>query len=57
MFLEYAHRSTHEVLTILELIDRLKLCEIRQVRDLLESGKEIRAMIHALMKRLQSLNS
>jgi hypothetical protein len=44
-------------LTILELMDRLKLCEIKEVRDLLEKGKEIRAMIHALMKRMQTLNS
>jgi four helix bundle protein len=57
LFLGYAHRSTHEVLTILELMDRLKLCQIKEVRDLLEKGKEIRAMIHALMKRLQTLNS
>jgi four helix bundle protein len=57
LFLGYAHRSTHEVLTVLELIERLKLCETKQVRDLLEKGKEIRAMIHALIKRLQTLNS
>jgi four helix bundle protein len=57
LFLGYAHRSAHEVLTVLELIERLKLCEIQRVQDLLEKGKEVRAMIHALMKRLQSLNS
>jgi four helix bundle protein len=52
LFLEYAHRSTHEVLTALELIKRLKLCEDRYIPDLLEKGKEIRAMIHAFMKKL-----
>jgi len=52
LFLEYAHRSTHEVLTILELIERLKLCEDKHIPDLLETGKEIRAMIHAFMKKL-----
>jgi four helix bundle protein len=52
LFLEYAHRSTHEVLTILELIERLKLCEDKYIPDLLQKGKEIRAMIHAFMKKL-----
>jgi four helix bundle protein len=52
LFLEYAHRSTHEVLTILELIERLKLCEDKYIPDLLQKGKELRAMIHAFMKRL-----
>jgi len=51
LFLEYAHRSTHEVLTILELIERLKLCEDKYVPDLLQKGKELGAMIHAFMKR------
>jgi four helix bundle protein len=31
LFLGYAHRSTHEVLTVLELIERLKLFEIQRV--------------------------
>lgn len=52
LFLEYAHRSTHEVLTVLELIERLKLCEDNYVPDLLQKGKELRAMIHAFLKRL-----
>lgn len=52
LFLEYAHRSTHEVMTILELIERLKLCEDKYVVGLLQKGKEIRAMIHAFMKKL-----
>jgi len=52
LFLEYAHRSTHEVLTILELIERLKLCEDKYIPDLLQKGKEIRAMIHAFIKKL-----
>jgi four helix bundle protein len=52
LFLEYAHRSTHEVLTALELIKRLKLCEDKTIPDLLQMGKELRAMIHAFMKRL-----
>lgn len=52
LFLEYAHRSTHEVLTVLELIQRLELCEDKYIPDLLQKGKEIRAMIHAFMKRL-----
>jgi four helix bundle protein len=52
LFLEYAHRSTHEVLTILELIERLKLCDNKYIPDLLQKGKEIRAMIHAFMKKL-----
>lgn len=57
LFLEYAHRSAHEVLTVLELITRLKLCDDKQMAGLLQRGKEIRAMIHALMKRLQTLYS
>ncbi len=57
LFLEYAHRSTHEVLTILELIDRLKLCENSDTTDLIKQGKEIRAMIHSFMKKLLTLNS
>jgi four helix bundle protein len=52
LFLEYAHRSTHEVLTILELMGRLKLCEDKFVSELLLKGKEIRAMIHSFIKRL-----
>jgi len=52
LFLEYAHRSTHEVLTILELIERLKLCEDKYVTNSLQKGKELRAMIHAFMKKL-----
>ena len=52
LFLGYAHRSTHEVLTILELIEPLKLCENKNIIDLLQKGKEIRAMIHAFMKKL-----
>jgi four helix bundle protein len=52
LFLEYAHRSTHEVLTALELIERLELCKDKTIPDLLQKGKELRAMIHAFMKRL-----
>jgi four helix bundle protein len=52
LFLEYAHRSTHEVLTILDLVERLKLCEIKRIPGLLSEGKELRAMIHAFIKRL-----
>jgi four helix bundle protein len=52
LFLEYAHRSTHEVLTVLELIERLKLGESKYVSELLLKGKEIRAMIHAFIKKL-----
>jgi len=52
LFLEYAHRSTHEVSTILDLVERLKLCEIKCIPGLLHEGKELRAMIHAFMKKL-----
>ena len=52
LFLEYAHRSIHEVLTALELCIRLKLCKIKTANDLIKEGKEIRAMIYAFMKKL-----
>lgn len=52
LFLEYAHRSIHEVLTALELCMRLKLCEIEAPNSLIKEGKEIRAMVYAFMKKL-----
>ena len=57
LFLEYAHRSTHEVLTVLELLDRLKFGESKHIADLVNKGKEIRAMLHSFMKKLLTLNS
>jgi len=52
LFLEYAHRSIHEVLTALELCVRLKLCKVEIASDLIKEGKEIRAMVYALIKKL-----
>ncbi len=52
LFLEYAHRSVHEVLTILELCIRLHLCDKVVINNLIEEGREIRAMIYGFMKKL-----
>jgi len=51
LFLEYAHRSIHEVLTILELCIRLQFCSKTVANNLIEEGKEIRAMIYAFIKK------
>lgn len=52
LFLEYAHRSTHEVLTILELCTRLKLYNKPTIEELETEGREIRAMVYAFIKKL-----
>jgi four helix bundle protein len=52
VFLGYAHRSIHEVLTILELSRKLNLIRNNSTNSLAKEGKEIRAMIFAFMKKL-----
>jgi len=52
VFLGYAHRSVHEVLTILELSNRLNLMKSNSSDSLAKEGREIRAMIFAFMQKL-----
>ena len=52
VFLGYAHRSVHEVLTILELSNRLNLIKSNSSESLAKEGREIRAMIFAFMQKL-----
>jgi four helix bundle protein len=52
VFLGYAHRLVHEVLTILELSDKLNLINSNSMDSLAKEGREIRAMIFALMHKL-----
>ncbi|PIV63805.1 MAG: hypothetical protein COZ37_06095 [bacterium (Candidatus Ratteibacteria) CG_4_10_14_3_um_filter_41_18] len=51
-FLEYSHRSAHEVLTILELIMRLNIFNSDGAKELTKEGEEIRAMLYGFMKKL-----
>lgn len=52
VFLGYAHRSVHEVLTILDLSKRLNLIKNDSANSLSKEGREIRAMIFAFVRKL-----
>ncbi len=52
VFLGYAHRSVHEVLTILDLSKRLNLIKDYSANSLTKEGREIRAMIFAFVRKL-----
>ena len=52
VFLGYAHRSVHEVLTILDLSKRLNLIRNDSANSLTKEGREIRAMIFAFVRKL-----
>jgi four helix bundle protein len=52
-FLEMARRSVYEVITALEIAQRLKFCKEQQVTPLSKEANEIAAMISGLIKRLK----
>jgi len=51
-FLEMARRSVYEVITALEIAQRLKYCKEEQVAPLTKEANEIAAMLSGLIKRL-----
>ncbi len=51
-FLEMARRSVYEVITALEIAQRLKYCKEDQVAPPNQEANEIAAMISGLIKRL-----
>ena len=53
LFVNYGYRSCNEVLTCLELIDRLNLYKERKERELLEKeGVELNCMIYTFFKKI-----
>ena len=52
-FLEMARRSVYEVITALEIAQRLNYCKPPQITPLSEEANEIAAMLTGLIKRLR----
>jgi four helix bundle protein len=52
-FLEMARRSVYEVITALEIAQRLAYCKENQIASLRQEANEIAAMITGLVKRLR----
>lgn len=53
-FLEMARRPVYEVITALEIAQRLQFCKPQQVDRLTEEANEIAAMLTGLIKKLQT---
>jgi four helix bundle protein len=51
-FLEMARRSVYEVITVLEIAQRLKYCQEERVKPLSQEASEIAAMLSGLIRRL-----
>lgn len=51
-FLSYALRSTYEVMTALEIAQRLGYCSLEKTQELLDEADEIAAMIVGLSRSL-----
>jgi four helix bundle protein len=51
-FLSYVRRSTHEVMSALEIAKRLGYCRYEELKNLLEESDEIAAMIVGLSRSL-----
>jgi four helix bundle protein len=52
LFLSYALRSTYEVMTALEIAQRLDYCTLEKTSELLAEADEIAAMIVGLSRKL-----
>jgi four helix bundle protein len=52
-FLEMARRSVYEVITALEIAQRLGYCKSEQIAPLAKEADEIAAMISGLIKKLR----
>jgi len=53
-FISYAYRSVNEVLTALDLSERLKLTNAKEIEKYVANGKEISRMLYSFSKKLRT---